>query len=73
MAVKINGSRGAQQEISVSTKVSKEIAAFQQEFPIWERDVKNDLIGHPESDEKVRLPVLLGIRLTQKPPTLQPC
>jgi len=32
--VKINGNRGAQQEITVSTKVSKEIVAFQQEFPI---------------------------------------
>jgi len=35
-SVKINGNRGAQQEISVSTKVSKEILPFQQEFPIWE-------------------------------------
>jgi len=31
---KINGNRGAQQEISVSTKGSKEIVPFQQEFPI---------------------------------------
>jgi len=30
-AVKINGSRGAQQE-SVSTKVSKKVVPFQQEF-----------------------------------------
>jgi len=29
LASKINGNRGAQQEISVSTKVSKEIAPFQ--------------------------------------------
>jgi len=35
LAVKINGNRGAQQEISVSTKVSKEIVPFQQEFLIW--------------------------------------
>jgi len=34
LAVKINGNRGAQQEISVSTKVSNEIVPFQQEFPI---------------------------------------
>jgi len=33
LSVKIIGNRGAQQEISVSTKVSKEIVAFQQEFP----------------------------------------
>jgi len=30
----MNRNRGAQQEISVSTKVSKEIVPFQQEFPI---------------------------------------
>jgi len=34
LAVKINGNRGAQQEISVSTKVSKVVVPFQQEFPI---------------------------------------
>jgi len=28
LAVKINGNRGAQQEISVSTKVSKEVVPF---------------------------------------------
>jgi len=33
LAVKINGNRGAQQEISVSTKVSQEIVLIQQEFP----------------------------------------
>jgi len=33
LAVKINGNRGAQQEISVSTKGSKEIEPFQQGFP----------------------------------------
>jgi len=32
-AIKINGNRGTQQEIFVSTKVSKEIVPFQQEFP----------------------------------------
>jgi len=32
--VKINGNRGAQQEISVSTKLSKGIVPFQQKFPI---------------------------------------
>jgi len=34
LAVKIYGNRGSQQETSVSTKVSKEIVPFQQEFPI---------------------------------------
>jgi len=56
---------------SVSTKVSKEIVPFQEEFPILECDVKNYLIGHPESDKKIRLrlPVLLGIRLRIHPKT----
>jgi len=31
---KISGNRGLQQEISVSTKVSKEIVQIQQELPI---------------------------------------
>jgi len=34
LALKINGNPGTQQEIFVSTKVSKEIVPFQQEFPI---------------------------------------
>jgi len=34
LAVKTNGNRGTQQEIYVSTKVSKEIMKLQQEFPI---------------------------------------
>jgi len=34
LTVKISGNRDTQQEISVSTKVSKEILPFQQEFPI---------------------------------------
>jgi len=34
LAVKIKGNRRTQQEISVSTKVSKEIVPYQQEFPI---------------------------------------
>jgi len=34
LTVKINGNRGAQQQISVSAKVVKEIVPFQQEFPI---------------------------------------
>jgi len=34
LAIKINGKRGTQQEITVSTKVSKEIVPFQQEFAI---------------------------------------
>ena len=49
VAVKINGNHGAQEEISISTKVSKEIVPFQQEFAI-KCDVKNDPIGHPESE-----------------------
>jgi len=55
LCVKINGNRGAQQEIFVPTKVSKEIHPFQQEFPIEECNAKNDLIGHPEleSDNKL--------------------
>jgi len=74
LPVKINGNR-TQQESSVSTKVSKEIVPFQQEFPILEYDVNNNPIGHPESDKKIRLrlPVLLGIRhLTTPAPTPQP-
>jgi len=66
LAVKINGNRGVHQEISVSTKFSKETVSFQQEFPILEGDIKNEPIGHPESDKKLRLPVLLGIRLHPK-------
>jgi len=31
LAVKINGNRGVQQEIPVSTKVSKAIVSFQEE------------------------------------------
>jgi len=50
LAVKIYGNHGAQQEIFVSTKVSKEIVPFQQEIPI-SNDFKNDPIGHPESDK----------------------
>jgi len=34
LSVEINGNRGPRQENFVSTKVSKEIAPFQQEFPI---------------------------------------
>jgi len=34
LAVKINGNRDAQQEISVSTKDSKEFVSCQQEFPV---------------------------------------
>jgi len=79
LAVKINGNRGTQQEISDSTKVSKEIVPLQQEFPISECDVKNDPTGQPESESdkkiRLRLPVLLGIRLrllTTSAPTAQP-
>jgi len=34
LAFKINGNRGAQQEFSISTKVTKGIVLFQQEFSI---------------------------------------
>jgi len=68
--VKITGSHGAQQEISLSTKVSKEIVPSPQEYPFKECDVKNDPIGHPESDKQIRLQlaVLLGIRLRLRNP-----
>jgi len=77
LAVKINGNRGAQQDISVSTTVSKEIMPFKQKLPIQECDTKNDPTGHPESesDKKIRLrlqlqfPMLLGIRLRLHPKT----
>ena len=56
---------------SVSTKVSNKIVPFQQEFPTYECDLKNDPIGHPESDKKIRLrlTVLIGIRLRLHPKT----
>jgi len=67
LVVKINGNSGTQQETYDSTKVSKEIVPFQQEFPIYECDVKYDPTGHlqSESDKQIRLrlPVLLGMRL----------
>jgi len=40
---------------SVSTKVSKEIAPFQQEFPISKCDIKNDPVGHPESESDTKI------------------
>jgi len=54
---------------SASTKLSKEVVPFQQEFPTQDCDVKIDPIGHPESDKKIRLRllVLLEIRLHPKP------
>jgi len=63
LAVKINGNRGTQHETPVSTKVSKEIEPFQQEFPIQEVLYKNDPIGDLETDKKIRLrhPGLSGI------------
>jgi len=67
----MNGTRGTQQERSVSIKVSKEIVPFQQtlvKIPNLVSDVKHDSIGHPESGKKVRLQLLvfLGIRLQPK-------
>jgi len=44
LAVEMNLNRRGQQEISVSTKDSKEIAPFQQDFPVQVCDVKNDPI-----------------------------
>jgi len=49
LAFTITGNRGAQKEISVSTNFLKDIVPFQQEFPMWGCDVKNDPIGHLES------------------------
>jgi len=46
-------------EVMVHIKVPKEIVPFQQEFPTEECDVKNGSIGLPESDEKMRLRLLL--------------
>jgi len=37
---------------SVSVKISKEIAPFQQDFPTYECDAKIDSIGLPESGKK---------------------
>jgi len=60
LAVKIYGNRGAPKEISVSTKVSKEVVPFQQEFPIKECDVKNDptpipsVVGNPTPPKNLR-------------------
>jgi len=68
LAVKINGNCGAQQQISVSTKVSKEIVPFPQE-EVW---CKNYWSGQLESDKKIRirlLLVLLGIRPWLHPKT----
>ena len=59
-------------EIVVHSKKSlfqqkfKEIVPFLEEFSMQECDLKNDPIGHPESDKKIRLAVLLGIRLHPK-------
>ena len=56
--VAINGNRRAQQEFSVSRKVSKEIVSFQQAhvwIPILRMRCKNDSTGLPESDNKIRL------------------
>jgi len=67
LAVKINGSLGTQQEISDSTKVSKNCTIS--------TGIPDLGIGHPESDKKIRLrlPVLLGIRLRLlTTPTLDP-
>jgi len=77
LTVKINGNSGAQQEISVSTKVSKEIVPFEQEFAVQECDVKNDptelLESKSNKEIRLRLPMLLGIRLQLlSTPTQQP-
>jgi len=57
---------------SVSIKISKEIMQFQQEFSIWECDVKNDPIRHPESDKKSDSQCCSESDFTQKPPTPRP-
>jgi len=72
LSVKINGNRGAQQEISVSTKVLKEIVPFQQESQLrslmqkWSNWTSGVGVGQKI---RLRLTVWLGIRLHQKPPT----
>jgi len=68
LAVDINGNRGAQQEICFS-KSFKRNCTISTGFPKFKSiDVKNDPLGHPgsDSDKKLRLPVLLGIRLHPK-------
>ena len=52
-------------------KFQKMIVPFQQEFPIWKSNLKNDPIGPSESDKNIqlRLPVLLEIRLQLHPRT----
>jgi len=44
--------------MSASTKASKAIVPFQQEFPTWECDVKNDPIRLLESEKKNLTPTL---------------
>jgi len=70
LAVKINGNRGAQQEICFNKSFNRNCTILTG-IPNLRSDVKNDPIEHLESDKKIqlRLPVLLGIRLHQKTPT----
>jgi len=68
LAVKISGNPGAQQAISVSIKVSKEILLFQQEFPIFQCDVKNYLIGQSGVGEKNSTPTPSFVRNSTPPP-----
>jgi len=68
LAVKINAIRGAQQETSVPTNVSKAVVQLQQEYPIlgvWCKKWSNWTSGVGQKI-RLRLPVLLGIRLYQK-------
>jgi len=51
LALKINGNHGAQKEI---LKFFKEVHHFNKNSK-FRSDVKNDLIGHPESDKKIQL------------------
>jgi len=46
LTVKINSNRGAQQEISVSTKVSKVIVPFPQEHCLWKEILSQQRIRH---------------------------
>jgi len=57
---------------SVPTKILKEIVPFQQEFPTWECDIKEDPFGHLELDKKFRLRFLTTLGVKLKPPTPQP-
>jgi len=68
LVVEINGNCSAQQEISVSTKVSKEIVSFQQELPnlgVWCKKWSKWTSGVRQKNPTPTPP--------KKHPTPQPC